>query len=71
MLAADVDHAYLSVLLAVNRVYAVLHIEARFHCARVLKEVLLDFLDHAYLSILLAVNRLSAVPHIEDRSLRA
>ena len=71
MLLEDGDHAYLSMLLAVNGLLAALHIEARVPPAGRLQAMLVEDVDHAYLSMLLAVKRLLATLHIEARFPRA
>ena len=54
-------------LLAVNRLLAAIHIEARLPRAGGLQAMLVADVDHPYPSTLVGVNRLFAVLHIEAR----
>ena len=71
VLVADVDHASLSMLLAVNRLLDALHVEGRFRRTCVIQLVLLADVFHSFRCMLLAVNRLLAAIHIEARLPRA
>ena len=71
MLLADVDHSGHSVLIAVCRCLAALHIERRGFRAGVIQTVLLADVDHSGLSVLIAVCRCLAALYIERRGFRA
>ena len=71
MPAKNVHHAFLCMLLAVQRSLASLYIEARLRHASVLCASLVANIHHAVVSMLLAVYRRRVALDVEPRSLSA